>query len=281
MELMKNWPIELQNPTMESIFPIYQVDAFTQEPFKGNPAAVCSLMAPRSEEWMQNVAIEMNLSETAFFAMKKNGHFSLRWFTPGGEVDLCGHATLATAHIIWQSQLLREDEPIRFDTLSGTLTARKSGDKIELDFPDESPQEGDIPDELLEMLGIAPVWTGKNRMDYLIEFPDAEMVLNFEPDFRALSKIETRGLIVTARSDNGKADFISRFFAPAFGVDEDPVTGSAHCCLGPFWAKKLNKKVLIAYQASPRGGYVEVEPLDKRVLLRGHAVTVMQGVISA
>lgn len=280
-KIAQNWPLNHITLDMEHIFPIYQVDAFTSEPFRGNPAAVCYLMAPRSDEWMQQVAAEMNLSETAFFAPRKDGTFSLRWFTPLAEVDLCGHATLATAHILWAIQLARPDETIRFDTRSGILTARQQGDWIELDFTDESATEMAMPEALASMFPQAPIWLGKNRMDWIAELASEQEVLAFTPDLRLLKTLPARGLIVTARATQFEADFVSRFFGPAVGVDEDPVTGSSHCCLGPYWANKLGKKVVTGYQASQRGGYVEVEPRNERVLLRGKAVTVMQGVVTA
>lgn len=278
--LAQTWPINHLTPDMDHIFPIYQVDAFANEPFKGNPAAVCYMMAPKPDDWMQNVAAEMNLAETAFFVPKKDGTFSLRWFTPTAEVDLCGHATLATAHILWAIQLARPDETIRFETRSGILTARQLGEMIELDFTNESAAATQIPAGLQPLFDQQPVWFGQNRMDWIAELASEQAVLDFEPDLRLLKTLPSRGLIITAPADRYPADFVSRFFAPAVGVDEDPVTGSAHCCLGPYWANKLNKPVVTGYQASRRGGYVVVEPKGERVLLRGKAVTVMQGVVT-
>lgn len=264
------------------IVPVYQVDAFTDQPFSGNPAAVCYLMVPRDDEWKQQVAMEMNLSETAFFsALEGNGKFELRWFTPTAEVYLCGHATLATAHVIWQTELAGAEDRLLFETKSGVLTARKKGDWIELDFPVESVTQCEVPAGLMEALGIeAAFFVGKNRMDYLIELDTPEAVAAVNPDFRALREVDARGVIVTAKADSPQMDFVSRFFAPAVGVDEDPVTGSAHCGLGPYWEERLGRSSLTGYQASHRGGIVQLEVQGERVLLRGQAVTVMQGVVS-
>ncbi len=252
---------------------IYQVDAFTNKMFSGNPAGVCILKSPKDEEWMQNVAREMNLSETAFLQEDKDS-FTLRWFTPNREVDLCGHATLASAHILWETGRLSENKEARFLTKSGLLTAKKIGDWIELDFPKEEDEEADAPQELLRGLGVTPNYVGRNRMDYILEVDSEEIVKELNPDFELLKKVKTRGIIVTSVSNSQEYDFVSRFFAPALAVNEDPVTGSAHCCLGPFWKMKLNKDVFTAYQASERGGVVKVRVGDDRVYLGGKAITV-------
>lgn len=265
---------------VEPVYPIYTVDAFADAPFRGNPAGVCFLMGHQPEEWMQQLAMEMNLSETAFF-MHKGDVFSLRWFTPAAEVDLCGHATLATAHIIWESQVVGIDEMIKFETRSGILTAKRKGDWIELDFPAKRAQSAPAPDGLLESIGIEAAGCFRNQFDYLLELPTAEDIRDIKPDFKALSKVDCRGVMVTAPSDVEGQDYICRFFAPAVGVDEDPVTGSAHCCLAPFWSERFGKNRLIGYQASQRGGIVDTEVIGERVLLRGKAVTVMQGVFTA
>jgi PhzF family phenazine biosynthesis protein len=257
---------------------IYQVDAFTNTPFAGNPAAVCILGAPRDDAWMQRLAAEMNLSETAFLVPRADG-FGLRWFTPEVEVELCGHATLASAHILWEQGLLAADETARFHTLSGLLTARRVDDLIELDFPAVTVAAVTPPPALLEALDVAPVFVGKNRMDYLVEVADEATVRALAPDFRRLKGVEARGVMVTSRSTSPDYDFVSRFFGPAAGIDEDPVTGSAHCCLGPYWAAKLGKTDLRAYQASARGGKLRVIPQGDRVLLRGQAVTVLVGTL--
>ncbi len=255
---------------------IYQVDAFASRAFAGNPAAICILSSPAPEDWMRDVAREMNLSETAFLVPKDDG-FNLRWLTPTTEVALCGHATLASAHLLWETGVLRADEQARFHTLSGLLTADRKGDWIELDFP-AKPEEASNPwDELVNGLGIAPRYVGKSQFDYLVEADSERAVRDLDPDFALLKRAKARGVIVTARAEGGEFDFISRFFAPAAGVNEDPVTGSAHCVLGPFWAKRLGKTEFVAFQASARGGVVKIRVVDGRVKLGGQAVTVMRG----
>ena len=212
---------------------LFQVDAFTNQPFAGNPAAVCLLSEAQDESWMRLVAREMNLSETAFVHRQDDG-FSLRWFTPLIEVDLCGHATLATAHVLWESGWLESSAAAEFHTLSGILYANRNDDKTYLDFPSQPPAKCDLPDGLAESLGVTPVWTGRNKADYFIQLESAEHVRRAAPDFVALGSIQDcRGVIVTAAGDNDDFDFVSRFFAPAAGIDEDPVTGSAHTCLAP------------------------------------------------
>jgi PhzF family phenazine biosynthesis protein len=258
---------------------IVQVDAFTARAFAGNPAAVCLLPAPAPADWMQSVAAEMNLAETAFL-VRRDDAFDLRWFTPAIEVDLCGHATLASAHVLWQDGHLAPDAEARFDTRSGRLTARRDGDWIEMDFPAEPAHADPPPPGLLDALGVTAVWTGhRPRLGYrLVEVADEETVRRAAPDLRALARA-ARAAIVTARASSGEADFVSRFFAPAMGVDEDPVTGSAHCVLAPFWTGRLGRSDLTGYQASARGGVVRVRATGDRVILGGQAVTVMQGVL--
>ncbi len=255
---------------------IFKVDSFTEKPFAGNPAGVCILPGPRDEGWMQNVAREMNLSETAFLHRGGDG-YELRWFTPSAEVDLCGHATLASAHILWETGVLAPKAQARFQTKSGLLTAARSGDLIELDFPAKPEEPAEAPEGLIEALGVTPRHVGRNAFDYLVEVESQEIVRNAAPDFARLRKIRARGVIVTAAASSAGFDFVSRFFAPAVGVDEDPVTGSAHCCLGPFWGAKLGKTEMKAYQASARGGIVRVRLAGDRVLLGGHAVTILRG----
>ncbi|MFB3925783.1 MAG: PhzF family phenazine biosynthesis protein [Syntrophales bacterium] len=255
---------------------IFQVDAFTSKPFTGNPAGVCILPKRRSERWMQDVAREMNLSETAFLRMQEDG-FSLRWFTPAVEVDLCGHATLAAAHVLWETGMLKKNEQALFHTRSGLLTAERDGDWIRMNFPAEPDEEAAEPKELAKALGIKPKYVGKNRFDYLVEVESEKSVRAIKPDFRRLGAIPARGVIVTSRADTHEFDFVSRFFAPRVGVSEDPVTGSAHCCLGPFWGRRLGKNELIAYQASARGGIIRVQLAGDRIYLGGQAVTVMRG----
>jgi PhzF family phenazine biosynthesis protein len=255
---------------------IVQVDAFTDTPFRGNPAAVCVLPAPRDEAWMQAVAREMNLSETAFLLRQADG-FGLRWFTPAVEVALCGHATLASAHVLWEDAHLPPGEQARFHTKSGLLTADRAGDWIELDFPAKPEAPAPAPPGLAEALGVAPTYVGKNQFDYLVEVDSEETVRALRPDHTALARLPVRGVMVTSRSGTRGYDFVSRFFAPGSGIAEDPVTGSAHCALGPFWAARLGKTELVAYQASPRGGVIRVRVVGDRVKLGGQAVTVLRG----
>jgi PhzF family phenazine biosynthesis protein len=257
---------------------IFQVDAFTDKVFAGNPAAVCILPEAADEDWMQHLANEMNLSETAFLVRQEEG-FNLRWFTPAVEVELCGHATLASAHILWEQGFLPAGRQARFYTRSGLLSALNKDSWIELDLPAEPEKQTEIPDGLLKAFGVAARYVGKNRFDFLIELESAETVRKIVPDFTLLRSLSSRGFIVTSRSDSSQYDFISRFFAPAAGINEDPVTGSAHCCLGPYWAKKLDREELTGYQASARGGVVKVRIGDDRVYLSGQAITVMRGTL--
>jgi PhzF family phenazine biosynthesis protein len=257
--------------------PITQVDAFTDKPFAGNSAAVCVLPEGRDASWMQLVAREMNLSETAFLVCQRDG-YQLRWFTPTVEVDLCGHATLASAHALWEEGRLQRDEQARFYTRSGLLTARRIGEWIEMDFPATPEEPAPAPDGLMDALGASPKYVGKNVFDYIVELDSEETVRQLKPDFTLLERIP-RGVIVTSRATD--YDFVSRFFAPAAGINEDPVTGSTHCCLGPFWRARLNKTEFVAYQASARGGVVRVRLEGDRVLLGGQAVTVLRGELLA
>ena len=257
--------------------PIIQVDAFTNKPFAGNPAAVCVLEAARDETWMQNVAREMNLSETAFLDPAADG-FNLRWFTPAVEVELCGHATLASAHVLWETGKLRSNEPARFRTKSGLLTCRRGDDGwIEMDFPSRPVTRIDPPQGLFESLETTPAFVGRSSLDVLVELRDEAAVRALRPDMRKLAQTKARGVIATARASTKPYDFVSRFFAPQSGVDEDPVTGSAHCALAPYWRELLGKDRMLAYQASARGGVVRVEVRGDRVLLGGQAVTVLRG----
>jgi PhzF family phenazine biosynthesis protein len=255
---------------------IFQVDAFTDEPFRGNPAAVCLLPGPVEAQWMQKVAREMNLSETAFVWRLDDG-FGLRWFTPAVEVELCGHATLASAHILWETGLLAPEEPAKFHTLSGMLTASKDSGGIEMNFPATPEEPAGAPPELIEALGVEPRYVGRNIFDYLVEIGSEEKVRNLKPDFPLLRDLPIRGVVVTSVASSPGFDFVSRFFAPRVGVDEDPVTGSAHCSLGPFWADRLGKIEMVAYQASERGGIVRVRVDGDRVYIGGQAVTVLRG----
>jgi PhzF family phenazine biosynthesis protein len=256
--------------------PIWQVDAFTDKPFAGNPAAVCVLDTQRNDAWMKSVAAEMNLSETAFVRPLESG-YELRWFTPKVEVDLCGHATLATAFTLWEMGIVDAEKVIEFQTRSGILTAVRQGRFIQLDFPAVPVERCEPPNGLLEALSIDAIFVGKTKFDRFVVVDSAEIVRSLKPDFRKLASIATRGVIVTSASDMPGVDFISRFFAPSHGIDEDPVTGSAHCALAPYWAEQLGKTQMVGFQASDRGGKVNVELKDDRVILGGEAVLVMKG----
>lgn len=260
--------------------PLFQIDAFADQPFAGNPAAVCLLPEPRADGWMQRVAQEMNLSETAFLVREEDG-FRLRWFTPAAEVDLCGHATLAGAHVLWEQGRLRPEEPARFHTRSGLLTAVRRGEQVELDFPATPAAPAAPPAGLAELLGAEIQFVGRTRFDYLVQLAAEADVRALKPDIARLAALPVRGLIVTARASTAPFDFVSRFFAPAVGVPEDPVTGSAHCCLAPFWRDRLGKDEMTGFQASARGGVVGVRVEGGRVKLRGRAVTVLRGELLA
>jgi PhzF family phenazine biosynthesis protein len=255
---------------------IYQVDAFTKTPFAGNPAGVCILDEPKDDNWMQSVAREMNLSETAFLQKQVQGYY-LRWFTPTVEVELCGHATLASAHVLWETGNLEPGLQASFYTLSGLLTANRMGDWIEMNFPAKPEEPTLAPPRLIEALGIAVKYIGKSQFDYLVEVESEEIVRSIKPDFSLLMSVAARGVIVTSLAGSDEYDFVSRFFAPKVGVNEDPVTGSAHCCLSPFWSKRVGKNELVGYQASARGGIVKVRLGGDRVYLQGQAVTVLRG----
>jgi PhzF family phenazine biosynthesis protein len=261
--------------------PIYQVDAFTSEPFKGNPAAVCLLESTRPEGWMQNVAAEMNLSETAFLVPEEDG-FALRWFTPTVEVPLCGHATLASAHVLWETGRVRHDEAAGFYTKSGRLQATRSDAGIEINLPSIGQEEAEPPANAVKAVGVHPRYCGRTKersggdIDFFFVLDSESQVRRLEPDFNALKSLEA-GLIATAPADPGSCDFVSRYFAPFWGIDEDPVTGAAHCSLVPFWSQKLDKSEVLGYQASARGGYVQGRVLGDRVALVGQAVTVFRG----
>lgn len=260
------------------MIPLYTVDSFTSLAFAGNPAAVCFPPGRKSDVWLQEVAREMNLSETAFLWPDGEG-YRLRWMTPTVEVDLCGHATLASAHILWQTGRLKPGAQASFQTRSGLLTASKQGDWIEMNFPAKPAEEAPPPAKLLESLGTTAQWIGDNRMDFIVELDSEETVRSLRPDFASLRSVSARGIIVTARSADPKFDFVSRFFAPGSGIDEDPVTGSAHCCLAPFWQQRLGKKSMVGYQASPRGGVVRVSVEGERVVLGGQAVTILEATL--
>ena len=266
---------------------LYQVDAFTDTPFRGNPAAVCLLSRDVGDGWMQDLAMEMNLSETAYLRRQPHGSFRLRWFTPTHEVDLCGHATLASAHVLWSEGLLSRDETARFDTASGpleaTLGTESEADWITMDFPADpvSPLD-DPPAALLDGLsGTDVLFAGTSSRDLFVRLPSVDAVEQLEPDLATIRTLDTRGVIVTARSGpDTEADFVSRFFAPQTGVPEDPVTGSAHCALAPYWAEETGQTSFVGRQASARGGIVRLAldgPTADRVSLSGQAVTVFHG----
>ena len=257
--------------------PIYQVDAFADRSFAGNPAAVCLLTKPRDAAWMQDVAAEMNLSETAFPVPREDG-YDLRWFTPEVEVDLCGHATLASAHVLWETGHLPVDRSARFHTRSGVLTARRDGDWIEVDFPAFPAEAVTPPVDLLEGLGAQSVSVSLARsgQNYVVEMQSEAAVLRLQPDFGRFRRLKM-GVIATAPSDDPQVDFVSRYFGSAFGIDEDPVTGSAHCVLGPYWQERLGKSAFIAHQISRRGGVLRIRVEGERTFIAGQAVTVLRG----
>jgi len=261
--------------------PIVTVDAFTNQLFAGNPAAVCMLPEPRPDEWLRHVAREMNLSATAFL-VRRDDEFDLRWLTPTVEIDLCGHATLASAHVLWEEGHLPRGTQARFHTRSGLLTAERHGEWIELDFPVQRGVPAEPLPSLLSGLGItAATAVMKNRLDYLVEVESEAELRAVKPNHTLLRQIPVRGVIVTARSDSPSFDFMSRFFAPASGIDEDPVTGSAHTALGPYWGAKLGKSEMTAYQASARGGIVRLRLAGDRIVLGGQAVTVTRATLVA
>jgi len=257
---------------------ITQVDAFANRPFAGNPAAVCVLPAPQDDHWMQQVAQEMNLSETAFLIKQDDG-FNLRWFTPTVEVPLCGHATLASAHVLWSEGYLSTYEVARFHTKSGLLIAKRQDEWIELDFPANRSQPAIAPTELRDALGVNYTSVCQNSLGYLVEVASEDIVRQMQPNFQLLKTLPVDGVIVTSKANSdSQYSFISRFFAPRLGIDEDPVTGAAHCCLAPFWRDHLSKNTFLAYQASQRGGVVKLYyDGGDRVLISGQAVTVMRG----
>jgi len=257
--------------------PVCVVDAFAERPFTGNPAAVVFLDGPRDDAWRAAVAREFNLSETAFVEPEADGAFPLRWFTPAVEVDLCGHATLAAAHALWETGRLRADAEAAFATRSGRLTARREGEFIVLDLPARPVAQAKPPAGLLAALRETPLWLGENEGVLLAEMDSEETVRRVAPDFAALAAATPKGLIVTAASRRKTYDFVSRCFFPREGIPEDPVTGSAHCALAPFWAARLGKPVLTSYQASARGGVLLLRDKGARVDAGGRALTAWTG----
>jgi PhzF family phenazine biosynthesis protein len=261
---------------------IFGVDAFADESFKGNPAIVCILDSIKPDSWMQSIASELNnLSETAFVLKQTDDEFSLRWFTPKTEVNLCGHATLASAHILWEEHILNRGDEVRFHTKSGLLTAKKNGNWIEMEFPARMIENATDYLELNEAIGIKPIYTGRYSSPsgdiYLLEVESATIVKRIKPNFELLSSLNLFGVIVTSKSDQKDYDFISRFFAPAIGTNEDPATGSAHCYLAPYWGTKLNKRTMIGFQASERTGIIGCEWKGNMVILKGKAITIFKG----
>ena len=250
---------------------VYTVDAFTDGPNSGNPAAVCILEKEVPDRTKQEIASRVNLSETAFL-LKRKGVFELRWFTPKMEVDLCGHATLASAHILFTLSILPDTEDAVFSTKSGILTARRKSGLIEMDFPSEDPWEVEMPEDLLMAISKRPLYVGRNRFDYIALYEGEETIRSAVPELTHIRRLDSRGLIITSVSSSHRYDFVSRFFAPNAGIEEDPVTGSAHCCLCPFWSRRLGKKELTGYQASERGGLVNTRLSEKRVFLSGKAI---------
>jgi PhzF family phenazine biosynthesis protein len=263
--------------------PLFQVDAFTDRPFAGNPAGVCLLPAPADEDWMRAVAREMNLSETAFLVRRPDGDFDLRWFTTTAESDLCGHATLASAHVLWQDGHLGPAEQARFHTRSGLLTAERAGDWIELDFPLTPVSPIEEPAGLVKALGVRPLTVYRSHPPvgdqflYLAELESEQTVRDLTPQIDGLWELEAVAVAVTSRASSPGYDFVSRFFSAKGGMGEDPVTGSSHCALAPYWQPRLGKERFVAYQASARGGEVRARIAGERVLLGGQAVTVLRG----
>ncbi len=256
---------------------IFQVDTFTDVAFGGNPAAVCLLDGPTDPRWLQKIAAEFNLSETAFVFKRDEGGYGLRWFTPTIEVDLCGHATIAAAHALFEEGLVPPGEYIRFYTKSGLLMTRLQGNWIEMNFPADIVRKVEIPPMLTEAIGIEPRFVAKGKFDYLVQLSSEAEVRELKPNMELLTGLPVRGIIVTAASGKKGIDFISRFFAPAAGISEDPVTGSAHCMLGVFYRELLGKTEMVGYQASKRGGTVKISMHEDRVLLSGQAVMISKG----
>ena len=262
-----------------SQLPLYQVDSFTDQPFKGNPAGVCLLDEPRPDEWMRSLAAEMALSETAF-VIKTGDDFTLRWFTPTIEIDLCGHATLASAHILWQNGIVPEAEPIRFRTRSGLLTISRSRDWIEMDFPARSYRSVAENEGVIDAVGAVPDEVYQSGENLMFVYEAEKTIQNISPNFSALGSYDYHGVIVTSPADSPQFDFVSRFFAPSIGINEDPVTGSSHCTLTPYWSERLRKTIMSALQVSSRGGVLKVRMSGERVYISGQAVTVFAASIS-
>lgn len=256
---------------------LHLVDTFAERPFTGNPAAVCLLDGPKSAEWMQQLAFELGFAETAYVLRTEEG-LSLRWFTPLIEVSLCGHATMASAHVLWS--IGRAHGPIHFNTQSGVLTCERKGRLIYIDLPRIDPVDAPPPIGLFAALGLRPVGVKRADGDFLLEVQDEDIVRRAAPDMRNLAQVNMRGVAITAPSKNPEFDFVSRFFAPASGIDEDAVTGSTHCALGPYWAERLGKQSLRAQQLSKRGGVLMLDVQPERVRIGGQALTVFTGALA-
>ncbi|MFC9599390.1 PhzF family phenazine biosynthesis protein [Peribacillus butanolivorans] len=253
------------------------INTFTDQPFRGNPAAVCFLSEEKNTEWMQQIAKETNLPVTAFIINLHKNECSLRWFTPSIEIPICGHGTLASSFFLWGKGFAQKNKPIVYQTKSGVLTSKLVDGMVQLEFPSLIEKEAIAPDLLIKALGVAPTYVGQNKWDYLIEVQSEEIVRNLNPDIDLIAQLPIRGIIVTSQSDSSEYDFVSRFFSPAQGLNEDYVTGSAHCCLGPYWKSKLDKNIFQGYQASERGGVIKVEVVEDIVKLSGNAVTIFEG----
>lgn len=262
---------------MENIF---LINAFTQNPFSGNPAIVCLLDSPPDELWMKKVTKEFNQPVTAFMYPKQDGSYYLRWFSQTKELKHCGHGTIGCAHILWEQGILKADETVKFHTYSGLFRANHNEGEIQLNFPSYQSKQVEAPQELSDALNIPLTLVEKNQLGYLVELDDEAMVRSIRPDFELLNSLAVTGIIVTSKSNSSSFDFISRYFAPSIGINEDQVTGSAHCALGPYWSKRLEKNPVVGYQASQRGGAIKVKVDGERVQLISHAVTIFKGNLS-
>ncbi|MFJ8260663.1 PhzF family phenazine biosynthesis protein [Rummeliibacillus sp. NPDC094406] len=252
------------------------INTFTEQPFKGNPAAVCYLSEEKESNWMQQIAKEINLPTTAFINFLNNKYY-LRWFTPTTEIPICGHATLASSYFLWEKGLFDKEKSITFQTKSGVLEAQLIDDWVQLQFPTMIQERTIAPDLLIRALGVNPTYVGKNKLDYLVEVESEDVVRNLKPNIDLITQLGVRGVIITSKSNTNEFDFVSRFFSPSQGINEDFVNGSSHCCLGPYWKDKFKKNDLTAFQASERGGILKLRVLDDEVLVSGKAVTIFEG----
>lgn len=252
------------------------INTFTEQAFKGNPAAVCFLSDEKESSWMQTVAKELNLPTTAFIWFI-NDEYHLRWFTPSVEIPICGHGTLASAYFLWEKRYVDKARSIPFHTKSGVIKAQLIDGWIQLQFPAIIEQNVVAPELLIKALGVEPVYVGKSRLDYLVEVESEEIVRNLKPNIDLIAQLPVRGVIVTSHSNANEFDFVSRFFSPAQGIIEDYVNGSSHCCLGPYWKNKLHKTDFTAYQASERGGIIKIKVLGDEIFLSGKSITIFEG----